>query len=76
MTWDFIFSYKEKLFKIHGSSHIKLNDEEKIVTNFGCINGGVPRCRVDGKVSNSGPFGTYLFCKCLIGVPIFDLIIM
>ena len=35
------------------------NDEEKIVTNFGCINGGVPRCRVDGKVSNSGPFGNY-----------------
>lgn len=33
------------------------NDEEKVVTNFGCINGGVPRCRVDGKVSNSGPFG-------------------
>ena len=31
MTWDFIFSYKEKLFKIHGSSHLKLNDEEKIV---------------------------------------------
>ena len=35
------------------------NDEEKIVTNFGCINGGVPRCRVDGKVSNTGPFGNY-----------------
>ena len=31
MTWDFIFSYKEKLFKIHGSSHLKLNDEKKIV---------------------------------------------
>ena len=31
VTWDFIFSYKEKLFKIHGSSHLKLNDEEKIV---------------------------------------------
>ena len=31
MTWDFIFSYKEKLFKIHGSSHLKLNDEEIIV---------------------------------------------
>ena len=31
LTWDFIFSYKEKLFKIHGSSHLKLNDEEKIV---------------------------------------------
>ena len=31
ITWDFIFSYKEKLFKIHGSSHLKLNDEEKIV---------------------------------------------
>ena len=30
LTWDFIFSYKEKLFKIHGSSHLKLNDEEKI----------------------------------------------
>ena len=31
LTWDFIFSYKEKLFEIHGSSHLKLNDEEKIV---------------------------------------------
>ena len=31
LTWDFIFSYKEKFFKIHGSSHLKLNDEEKIV---------------------------------------------
>ena len=31
LTWDFIFSYKEKLFKIHGSSHLKLNSEEKIV---------------------------------------------
>ena len=31
VTWDLIFSYKEKLFKIHGSSHLKLNDEEKIV---------------------------------------------
>ena len=31
LTWDFIFSYKEKLFKIHGSSHLKLNDSEKIV---------------------------------------------
>ena len=31
LTWDFIFSYKEKLFKIPGSSHLKLNDEEKIV---------------------------------------------
>ena len=31
LTWDFIFSYKEKLFNIHGSSHLKLNDEEKIV---------------------------------------------
>ena len=31
LTWDFIFSYKEKLFKIHGSSHLKLNDKEKIV---------------------------------------------
>ena len=31
LTWDFIFSYKEKLFKIHGSSHLKLNDEKKIV---------------------------------------------
>ena len=31
LTWDFVFSYKEKLFKIHGSSHLKLNDEEKIV---------------------------------------------
>ena len=31
LTWDFIFSYKENLFKIHGSSHLKLNDEEKIV---------------------------------------------
>ena len=31
LTWDFNFSYKEKLFKIHGSSHLKLNDEEKIV---------------------------------------------
>ena len=31
LTWNFIFSYKEKLFKIHGSSHLKLNDEEKIV---------------------------------------------
>jgi len=31
LNWDFIFSYKEKLFKIHGSSHLKLNDEEKIV---------------------------------------------
>ena len=31
LTWDFIFSYKEKLIKIHGSSHLKLNDEEKIV---------------------------------------------
>ena len=31
LTWDFFFSYKEKLFKIHGSSHLKLNDEEKIV---------------------------------------------
>ncbi len=25
------FSYKEKLLKIHGSSHLKLNYEEKIV---------------------------------------------
>ena len=31
LTWDFIFNYKEKFFKIHGSSHLKLNDEEKIV---------------------------------------------
>ena len=31
LTWNFIFSYKEKLFMIHGSSHIKLNDEKKIV---------------------------------------------
>ena len=31
ITWDFIFSYKEKLLKIHGSSHLKLNHEEKIV---------------------------------------------
>ena len=31
LTWDFIFSYKEKIFKIHGSSHLKLNDEKKIV---------------------------------------------
>ena len=31
LSWDFIFSYKEKLFKIHGSSHLKLNDKEKIV---------------------------------------------
>ena len=31
LTWDFIFSYKDKLFKIHGSSHLKLNDEKKIV---------------------------------------------
>ena len=31
LTWDFIFSYKEKLFKIHGSSHLKLNYEKKIV---------------------------------------------
>ena len=31
LTWDFIFSYKEKIFKIHGSSHLKLNDKEKIV---------------------------------------------
>ena len=31
LTWDFIFSYKKKLFEIHGSSHIKLNDDEKIV---------------------------------------------
>ena len=31
LTWDFIFSYKEKLFKIHGSSHLKLNDEKKIM---------------------------------------------
>merc|ERR1711862_43041 len=41
------------------------NDEERIVTNFGCINGGVPRCRINGKVSNSGPFGMMdpLSCK-------------
>ena len=31
LTWDFNLSYKEKLFKIHGSSHLKLNDEKKIV---------------------------------------------
>ena len=31
VTWDFIFSYKEKLLKIHGSSHLKLNYEKKIV---------------------------------------------
>ena len=31
LTWDFIFSYKKKIFKIHGSSHLKLNDEKKIV---------------------------------------------
>jgi len=31
LTWDFIFRYKKKIFKIHGSSHLKLNDEEKIV---------------------------------------------
>ena len=30
VTWDFIFSYKKQLFKIHGSSHLKLNDEDKI----------------------------------------------
>ena len=31
LTWDFNFSYKEKIFKIHGSSHLKLNDINKIV---------------------------------------------
>ena len=31
LTWDFIFNYKEILFKIHGSSHLKLNKENKIV---------------------------------------------
>ena len=31
LTWDFILGYKENSFKIHGSSHLKLNDEEKIV---------------------------------------------
>ena len=31
LTWDFIFTYKEKLFEIHGSSHLKLNEKEKIV---------------------------------------------
>ena len=31
VTWDFIFSYKEKLLKIHGSYHLKLNYEKKIV---------------------------------------------
>ncbi len=27
------------------------------MTNFGCVNGGVPRCRVNNEVSNDGPFG-------------------
>ena len=31
LTWNFIFSYKENLFKIHGSSHLKLNEENKII---------------------------------------------
>ena len=31
LTWDFIFSYKESFFKIHGSSHLKLNEENKII---------------------------------------------
>ena len=31
LTWDFIFSYKGNLFKIHGSSHLKLNEENKII---------------------------------------------
>ncbi len=31
LTWDFIFCYKKKIFKIHGSSHLKLNDKEKII---------------------------------------------
>ena len=37
VTWDLIFSYKEKLFKIHGSSHLKLNDEENIVYHRDCL---------------------------------------
>ena len=40
MTWDFIFSYKEKLLKIHGSTHLKLNYEEIIVYHRDYWDGG------------------------------------
>jgi len=30
VTWDFIFQFKDKKYTIHGSSHLKLNDENKI----------------------------------------------
>lgn len=35
------------------------------MTNFGCENGGVPRCRQTGSVSNDGPFGAMdpIFCQ-------------
>ena len=33
------------------------NGEEKLVTSLGCKNGGIPRCRVNGQVTNDGPFG-------------------
>lgn len=35
------------------------------MTNFGCKNGGVPRCRINGQVSNDGPFGMMdpLYCQ-------------
>ena len=31
LTWDFIFKIKGKQFSIHGSSHLKFNDENKII---------------------------------------------
>jgi steroid delta-isomerase len=31
LTWDFIFKIKGKDYKIHGSSHLKFNEEQKII---------------------------------------------
>lgn len=30
-TWDFVFIANGKSYKIHGSSHLKLNDEGKVI---------------------------------------------
>ena len=31
ITWDFVFTINKKNYQIHGSSHLKLNEEMKIV---------------------------------------------
>ena len=33
------------------------NGDERIMTMMGCKQGGVPRCRAGGIISNDGPFG-------------------